>query len=120
MGSQQPRISSASDDRDSLDGRYSREVFEQDPIYSPNRMGSGGWEEGMNGMNGKKERAQQRWGNMRHAVGILLLLLTVFLWTASNFLASVSCVLCPIPNPQSPNLPSPHISLHTFFTQNPH
>lgn len=27
---------------------------------------------------------------IRHAVGILLLLATVFLWTASNFLASVS------------------------------
>jgi solute carrier family 35 protein F5 len=29
-------------------------------------------------------------GKVRHAVGIGLLLATVFLWTASNFLASVS------------------------------
>lgn len=32
-------------------------------------------------------------GVARHTLGIILLLATVILWTASNFLASVSCVL---------------------------
>lgn len=31
------------------------------------------------------------WGFARRTLGISLLLLTVFLWTLSNFLASVSC-----------------------------
>lgn len=30
-------------------------------------------------------------GKVRHAIGIGFLLATVFLWTASNFLASVRC-----------------------------
>jgi len=33
-----------------------------------------------------------RLGRYRRAVGLLLLFLTVFLWTASNFLASVSAL----------------------------
>ena len=38
-----------------------------------------------------------RWsGKVRHAVGITLLLATVFLWTASNFLASVCSLLLDI------------------------
>jgi len=39
---------------------------------------------GMAGMT-----AAKRWKSWRRIVGLLLLALTVFLWTASNFLASV-------------------------------
>lgn len=36
------------------------------------------------------EPVKKKWsGKLRHAVGIALLLATVFLWTTSNFLASV-------------------------------
>ncbi|KAK1025031.1 hypothetical protein LTR33_017806, partial [Friedmanniomyces endolithicus] len=38
---------------------------------------------GMTGMT-----AAKRWKSWRRIVGLLLLALTVFLWTASNFLAS--------------------------------
>lgn len=69
---------------DTVDGRYSQEVFEQDPIFSPSSNVTADWEDTL------EIKKAQRWGKMRHAVGILLLLVTVFLWTASNFLASVS------------------------------
>lgn len=39
------------------------------------------------------EKGGEKYGKWRHALGILCLLTTVFLWTASNFLASVR--LCP-------------------------
>ncbi|KAF2190087.1 hypothetical protein K469DRAFT_560997 [Zopfia rhizophila CBS 207.26] len=62
---------------ESAEGRYTREV--DSPILSPISPASvvSVWSEG------KKPRS--RW---RHTIGIILLLATVFLWTASNFLAS--------------------------------
>jgi solute carrier family 35 protein F5 len=43
----------------------------------------------------EEKRWLGRWsGKVRHAVGIALLLATVFLWTASNFLASVCTPPC--------------------------
>lgn len=61
------------------DGRYSREIPQEDPILSPASVVSV-WDEG------RKPKPHSR---MRHTIGIILLLATVFLWTASNFLASV-------------------------------
>ena len=52
--------------------------FLESPVRSPASVVSV-WDEG--------KRPHSR---IRHAVGIALLLATVFLWTASNFLASVS------------------------------
>lgn len=60
---------------DTADGRYSREI--ESPILSPASVVST-WSEG------KKPHSR-----FRHTIGIVLLLATVFLWTASNFLASV-------------------------------
>ncbi|KAJ4362268.1 hypothetical protein N0V83_010361 [Neocucurbitaria cava] len=69
-----PRISDVSSE-----SRYLRENdFLDSPISSPASVVSV-WSEG------KKPRVN---GKLRHAVGIALLLATVFLWTASNFLAS--------------------------------
>jgi len=42
------------------------------------------------GFTGWKEK-DGRWAKWRRIVGLLLLFLTVFLWTVSNFLASVRC-----------------------------
>lgn len=67
----------------------SRYVEENDYMVSPPRSPSV-WSEGGNGGRGK---GKGKWSaSVRHAVGITLLLATVFLWTASNFLASVSTV----------------------------
>ena len=70
-----PRISDVSNE-----SRYLHDNdFLESPIRSPASVVSV-WSEGKNPrVNGK----------LRHAVGIALLLATVFLWTASNFLASV-------------------------------
>jgi solute carrier family 35 protein F5 len=55
----------------------------EDYLESPSSASSGWVEE-------QREKWLGRWsGKVRHAVGIALLLATVFLWTASNFLASV-------------------------------
>lgn len=51
------------------------------PVRSPASVVSE-WSEG--------KRPRSRW---RHAIGIMLLLATVFLWTTSNFLASVRLLL---------------------------
>lgn len=70
-----PRVSDVSNG-----SRYMRENdFLESPIRSPASVVSM-WSEGKKKMNGK----------LRHAIGIALLLATVFLWTTSNFLASVS------------------------------
>jgi solute carrier family 35 protein F5 len=70
-----PRVSDAS-----TGSRYMRENdFLESPIRSPASEVSM-WDEGRKKPNSK----------LRHAIGIALLLATVFLWTASNFLASVS------------------------------
>ena len=70
-----PRLSDVSNE-----SLYLRENdFLESPIRSPASVVSV-WSEG------KKPRVN---GKLRHAVGIALLLATVFLWTASNFLASV-------------------------------
>jgi solute carrier family 35 protein F5 len=70
-----PRISDVSDS-----SQYMRENdFLESPIRSPASVVSM-WSEGKRKMNRK----------LRHAIGIVLLLATVFLWTTSNFLASVS------------------------------
>ncbi|KAF2272696.1 uncharacterized protein EI97DRAFT_385244 [Westerdykella ornata] len=61
---------------ETIDGRHVREVLNQDPILSPASVVSN-WRED------KKPHSR-----LRHAIGILLLLATVFLWTTSNFLAS--------------------------------
>ena len=69
-----PRSSTTSSD--------SRFVYDDDFLESPVRSPASVvsvWDEG--------KRPHSR---IRHAVGIALLLATVFLWTASNFLASVS------------------------------
>jgi hypothetical protein len=72
-----PRVSDVSNG-----SRYMRENdFLESPIRSPASVVSM-WSEGKRKMNGK----------LRHAIGIALLLATVFLWTTSNFLASVSHV----------------------------
>ena len=71
-----PRSSTASSD--------SRFVYDDDFLESPVRSPASVvsvWDEG--------KRPHSR---IRHAVGIALLLATVLLWTASNFLASVSQV----------------------------
>lgn len=68
-----PRSSSASSG--------SRYVYDDDFLSSPVRSPASvvsEWDEG------RKPHSR-----VRHAVGIALLLATVFLWTASNFLASV-------------------------------
>lgn len=39
----------------------------------------------------------RKWGMARHTMGIILLMCVVFLWTASNFLASVCFCPCPLP-----------------------
>jgi hypothetical protein len=44
-------------------------------------------EQGFMGWKGK----DGQWAKWRRIVGLLLLFLTVFLWTVSNFLASVRC-----------------------------
>jgi solute carrier family 35 protein F5 len=62
-----------------VEARYTREVLEQDPVVSPASEVSN-WDE--------QKKPHSR---IRHFIGILLLLATVFLWTASNFLASVGC-----------------------------
>ena len=70
-----PRVSDVSNE-----SRYLRENdFLESPIRSPASVVSV-WSEG------KRPHGN---GKLRHAVGIALLLATVFLWTASNFLASV-------------------------------
>ena len=62
----------------STDSRFSyNDDFLESPVRSPASVVSI-WDEG------KKPHSR-----IRHAVGIALLLATVFLWTASNFLASV-------------------------------
>lgn len=71
------------EDRDGDERRYEREVFEEDPIMSPASVVSV-WSEG------KSSNSRPGWKRIRHAIGIVLLLATVFLWTTSNFLASVS------------------------------
>ena len=68
-----PRSSTASDESRFL---YDDDFLES-PVRSPASVVSV-WDEG------KKPHSK-----LRHAVGIALLLATVFLWTASNFLASV-------------------------------
>ena len=69
-----PRSSTAS----SNDSRFLYDDdFLESPVRSPASVVSV-WDEG------KKPHSR-----LRHAVGIALLLATVFLWTASNFLASV-------------------------------
>jgi solute carrier family 35 protein F5 len=69
-----PRVSDVSNG-----SRYMHENdFLESPIRSPASVVSM-WSEGKKKPNSK----------LRHAVGIALLLATVFLWTASNFLASV-------------------------------
>jgi solute carrier family 35 protein F5 len=51
--------------------------------------------------DGKEQRGV--WSSkVRHAVGIAFLLATVFLWTASNFLASVSCPFACLVTPVKP------------------
>jgi hypothetical protein len=40
-----------------------------------------------------KEGKEWKGSPWRHTLGIVLLLITVVLWTTSNFLASVSCLL---------------------------
>ena len=60
--------------------RYSASI--DSPILSPASVVSD-WDEG----ESSKERGS-RHGRIRHAIGIALLLATVFLWTTSNFLAS--------------------------------
>jgi solute carrier family 35 protein F5 len=68
-----PRVSDVSDE-----SRYMRENdFMESPLRSPASVVSV-WSE--------NKRPHSK---LRHAVGIALLLATVFLWTASNFLASV-------------------------------
>ncbi len=67
-----PRSSASSDSRFIYD-----DDFLESPVRSPASVVSV-WDEG------KKPHSR-----LRHAVGIALLLATVFLWTASNFLASV-------------------------------
>lgn len=59
--------------------------FEASELSERSTMGDGASVKGSsaNGFLG-------RLGRYRRAVGLLLLFLTVFLWTASNFLASVS------------------------------
>ena len=71
-----PRSSTASSDSRFL---YDDDFLES-PVRSPASVVSV-WDEG------KNKRPHSR---IRHAVGIALLLATVFLWTPSNFLASVS------------------------------
>jgi solute carrier family 35 protein F5 len=69
-----PRVSDVSNG-----SRYMRENdFMESPPRSPASVVSI-WSEGKKKPNSK----------LRHAVGIALLLATVFLWTTSNFLASV-------------------------------
>jgi solute carrier family 35 protein F5 len=71
-----PRVSDVSNS-----SRYLRENdFLESPIRSPASTVSV-WDES------RKPNSK-----LRHAVGIALLLATVFLWTASNFLASVRWV----------------------------
>jgi solute carrier family 35 protein F5 len=72
-----PRSSSVSNDSRFL---YDDDFLES-PVRSPASVVSM-WDE-------KKPRSK-----IRHAVGIALLLATVFLWTASNFLASVRSIPC--------------------------
>ena len=72
-----PRLSDVSDASD--ESAYMRA---EDYLDSPASEASQ-WTDG-------KEQRGAWGGKIRHAVGIALLLATVFLWTASNFLASVS------------------------------
>jgi len=71
-----PRISDVSDE--------SGLVHADDYLRSASSSssGSGMWADG-------QEKQGLMGPRIRHAVGIALLLATVFLWTASNFLASV-------------------------------
>lgn len=73
-----PRTSSAS----SVSAYLQEHDFLSSPVRSPASEASI-WSD-------SKPRAN---GRLRHAVGIALLLATVFLWTASNFLASVRCCI---------------------------
>jgi solute carrier family 35 protein F5 len=73
-----PRVSDVSDESAYLRG--------EDFLESPSSASSG-WNE-------DEPEEEKKWlgrwsGKVRHAVGITLLLATVLLWTASNFLASV-------------------------------
>jgi hypothetical protein len=54
----------------------------------------------------------------RRTLGIFLLLATVFLWTSSNFLASVSCLLSPVwvrADRTSTSSQTTHIRNHTLL-----
>jgi solute carrier family 35 protein F5 len=76
-----PRTSSAS----SVSAYLQEHDFLSSPIRSPASETST-WSDSKPAVSGR----------LRHAVGIALLLATVFLWTASNFLASVRCTsACP-------------------------
>jgi hypothetical protein len=66
-----PRISNVTDESDYL---------EEEDYMSSAGSEAGQWEEERSGTAREK---------LRHAVGIALLLATVFLWTASNFMSSV-------------------------------
>ncbi|KAL5114150.1 hypothetical protein ACEQ8H_007947 [Pleosporales sp. CAS-2024a] len=71
-----PRVSDASDG-----SQYVRaQDFLESPVPSP-MSEAGMWSDG-------KKKKKPLNGKLRHAVGIALLLATVFLWTTSNFLAS--------------------------------
>ncbi|KAF1958006.1 hypothetical protein CC80DRAFT_443144 [Byssothecium circinans] len=79
MAQQSPLLNTSASPRNSQDGldtQYSADIG--NPIRSPASVVSV-WSEGL------KKKPWSRW---RHAIGILLLLATVFLWTTSNFLAS--------------------------------
>lgn len=69
-----PRVSNVSDESEYLD----EEDYLSDPASAASQ-----WDE-----REAEQRGTAR-AKLRHAVGIALLLATVFLWTASNFLASV-------------------------------
>lgn len=69
-----PRVSDVTDESDYLE--------EEDYLSSPASEASP-WHDG------ETEKMGSARAKLRHAVGIALLLATVFLWTASNFLASV-------------------------------
>lgn len=59
----------------------------------------------------------------RRTLGIFLLLVTVFLWTSSNFLASVSCHLSPVwacADQTSTSSQTTHIRSHTLLPSSIH
>jgi solute carrier family 35 protein F5 len=98
-----PRVSDVSDESDYLE--------EEDYLSSP-ASEDAPWHDG-------EEKMSSARAKLRHAVGIALLLATVLLWTASNFLASVRIHTCSDERGEARGLTWNRRYSQTIHTRNP-